>query len=290
MSASINRPASDAGGLRQTIGHSAEYAIALALLVVGLAVGAVVWFGSRDEPRGTVTEISMASDDLATDAATRMKAEEDAALAELRRELHESLNEVEARGRMEAELAAQERAAAEARRVQLQELEQRQREAEQLRQQLESEQERLQRIERERAEAAAATVASTSRPSEPQLGAPAPPPSPTAETGEPAPVRVALTTAREPVITKPSVLWDSCERPAYPRASLRAGEEGVTVISLDIDASGAVTNGSVRESSGHRRLDEATLGALSQCQFRPATTDGTPTATTGVFRFAWNLR
>ena len=88
--------------------------MALALLLVGVVVGAVVWFSNQAERVGVVTEIAMASDDAETEAATRAKAEEDAALAELRRELRDSLSNVEARGRMQAELAAQEQAAAEA--------------------------------------------------------------------------------------------------------------------------------------------------------------------------------
>ena len=287
MSAPSTESGSNTRSLRQSLGHSAEYAIALALLLVGVVVGAVVWFSNQAERVGVVTEIAMASDDAETEAATRAKAEEDAALAELRRELRDSLSNVEARGRMQAELAAQEQAAAEERARQLAELERRQREAEALRLQPESEQERIERLERERKVASRQSTGPAPSPAAPEIDTP--PVAPAAPQGGSA-VKVALSPPRQPVVTKPEVLWDSCSRPTYPRNSIRAEEEGVTVISLDIDASGRVTSGSIRESSGHRRLDDETLSALSQCRFKPAATDGVPTATTGVFRFAWNLR
>ncbi|MEN8821935.1 MAG: TonB family protein [Abyssibacter sp.] len=278
------------GTLRQAIGHSAEYVIALALLAVCLAVGVVVWLGQNEAPEGVVTELSLASDDAETAAITRMQAEEEAALAALRAELRDSLTAVEARGRIEAELAERERLAAEERAAQLAALEAQRREAAALRERLESEQARLRRVEQQRAEAAAVAQRRTAAQPAPSSTPTLPEQPATATPAQPQPVKVALSPAREPVITKPEVRWESCDRPQYPRASLRAEEEGVTVVSLQISADGLVTSGSIRESSGHRRLDEETLTALSRCRFKPATTDGVPTATTGIYRFAWNLR
>ena len=277
-----------AGTLRQAIGQSAEYVIALALLVVCLAVGAVVWLGQGEEPQGVVTELSLASDDAETAAVTRMQAEEEAALAALRAELRDSLTAVEARGRIEAELAERERVAAEERAAQIAALEAQRQEAAALRQRLESEQARRRRIEQEQSQAASAAAAQAAVPASQPVEAPENRPATPSAPAQP--VRVALSPAREPVITKPAVRWETCDRPQYPRASLRAEEEGVTVVSLQINAEGLVTAGSIRESSGHRRLDEETLSALSRCRFKPATTDGVPTATTGIYRFAWNLR
>ena len=71
MSAPSTESGSNTRSLRQSLGHSAEYAIALALLLVGVVVGAVVWFSNQAERVGVVTEIAMASDDAETEAATR---------------------------------------------------------------------------------------------------------------------------------------------------------------------------------------------------------------------------
>ena len=62
MSAPSTESGSNTRSLRQSFGHSAEYAIALALLLVGVVVGAVVWFSNQAERVGVVTEIAISSD------------------------------------------------------------------------------------------------------------------------------------------------------------------------------------------------------------------------------------
>jgi len=50
----------------------------------------------------------------------------------------------------------------------------------------------------------------------------------------------------------------------YPRASRRLGEEGMVVVSFVIQRNGELTDLSIVESSGHRRLDEAALKTLQR--------------------------
>ncbi|WP_211466439.1 TonB family protein, partial [Collimonas silvisoli] len=50
----------------------------------------------------------------------------------------------------------------------------------------------------------------------------------------------------------------NCEKPEYPRTSLRNEEEGVVTVKLTIGADGNVVDSAVEKSSGFRDLDRAT--------------------------------
>jgi protein TonB len=78
----------------------------------------------------------------------------------------------------------------------------------------------------------------------------------------------------------------------YPPASIRLGEEGVTVLRVCVSASGALDGGPVvTQGSGHPRLDTAARSWASQAlAFRPATRDGAPVAACKAFRVRFNLR
>jgi len=59
--------------------------------------------------------------------------------------------------------------------------------------------------------------------------------------------------------------------PGYPLESMRAREQGTVVLLIEVDATGKVTAVTVRESSGHRRLDAAAVAAVQQTwYFGPA--------------------
>lgn len=66
------------------------------------------------------------------------------------------------------------------------------------------------------------------------------------------------------------------ETPPYPPADIRARNEGVTGLSLCLDARGRVSSAALASSSGHRRLDEAALKWIRSARFSPATQDGAP--------------
>jgi protein TonB len=63
-------------------------------------------------------------------------------------------------------------------------------------------------------------------------------------------------------------------RPVYPRASQRRGERGRVVLRVLISPEGRVADVSVRQSSGHRRLDDAALDAVRTARFKPYTENG----------------
>ena len=70
------------------------------------------------------------------------------------------------------------------------------------------------------------------------------------------------------------VAVDMCDKPLYPKASLRREETGPVVLRFKISATGAILDSMVSRSSGFRDLDKAALVGLNTCKFRPATING----------------
>jgi protein TonB len=108
---------------------------------------------------------------------------------------------------------------------------------------------------------------------------PPPPPTPTPPTPPPAPSGVE--TGAEVLHTP---------RPVYPRRSIRRGEDGTALVAIEVLADGRTGRIELRESSGHRRLDDAALDAAGRCRFRPATRDGRPVASTVLVPFEFELK
>lgn len=79
----------------------------------------------------------------------------------------------------------------------------------------------------------------------------------------------------------------ACRQPAYPSISARLGEQGTAQISLLIGVDGKVKESKVVESSGHHRLDDATVKAFSRCKFSVGTTDGVPEPSWFSVRYKW---
>ena len=120
----------------------------------------------------------------------------------------------------------------------------------------------------------------------------APPPYiPPPEVQVTAPVSAPTITAvtSEPVRTPPVVDANTCEKPAYPPASVRANEVGLVRLSFLIDTDGKVLDSKVERSSGFRRLDEAARAGLGMCRFRPATVNGKAERSWGRIEYVWKL-
>jgi protein TonB len=62
--------------------------------------------------------------------------------------------------------------------------------------------------------------------------------------------------------------------PAYPPLSRRLGEEGKTVLQVELGATGSVDHVIVKESSGFPRLDAAALATVKRWHCNPATREG----------------
>ncbi|MFC5475273.1 energy transducer TonB [Paraherbaspirillum soli] len=80
-----------------------------------------------------------------------------------------------------------------------------------------------------------------------------------------------------------------CEKPEYPRTSLRNEEEGTVTLAFLIGVDGTVVDSKVEKSSGFRDLDRAAQAGLSLCKFKPATTDGKPEQSWTKMQYAWKL-
>lgn len=78
--------------------------------------------------------------------------------------------------------------------------------------------------------------------------------------------------------------------PAYPRAALMAGREGVVRLLVEVDALGRATAVRIERSSGHRDLDEtARRQVLRHWRFHPALHAGRPVAASGLVDVAFTL-
>ncbi len=66
--------------------------------------------------------------------------------------------------------------------------------------------------------------------------------------------------------------------PEYPPASERAKEEGISTVTLCVDATGKVTDAKLVNSSGFPRLDDATVKWALRERFNPGTVGGVKTA------------
>jgi protein TonB len=72
----------------------------------------------------------------------------------------------------------------------------------------------------------------------------------------------------------------SSPKPRYPISALRHNAGGTVVLRVAIDDNGTPTDVDILQRSGSRDLDRAAMTALRQWQFRPATRNGQPVAST----------
>jgi protein TonB len=89
----------------------------------------------------------------------------------------------------------------------------------------------------------------------------------------------------------PGDLSVSCSErisPAYPKLSLRLGEQGRTLLLVEMDERGRVANVSVKIGSGFPRLDEAAVNAVRSWRCTPAARNGIPVRSVALqpFNFA----
>jgi protein TonB len=77
--------------------------------------------------------------------------------------------------------------------------------------------------------------------------------------------------------------------PQYPIESMRAGEEGGTILQVLVDESGRASDVRVVRSSGYARLDNAAVSAVSLWKFAPATKGSLAAPTWGELELQFNL-
>ncbi|MEZ4224369.1 MAG: TonB-dependent receptor [Polyangiaceae bacterium] len=93
--------------------------------------------------------------------------------------------------------------------------------------------------------------------------------------------------AKKPVVVMPK-LKRFVDAP-YPTAAQEAGVEGSVVLSLTVDAKGAVTAAEVVEPGGNG-FDEAAREAAMKFEFEPATRDGKPIAARILYKYSFTLK
>ena len=134
--------------------------------------------------------------------------------------------------------------------------------------------------------APAITVTREAPPPTPVTIAPAPAPVPAAVVAAPPAPRALAVPARIDV--------NSCDKPEYPAAALRAEATGTSKIRFTVDATGVVSKAEIERSAGpsreHRLLDRAAIDALSKCRFKPGTDEaGKPVGAVTPVEYVWKL-
>jgi len=79
-------------------------------------------------------------------------------------------------------------------------------------------------------------------------------------------------------------------RPDYPPDAKSAGQQGVVMISVEVDSSGAPSSVQVSRSSGFPRLDEAAVAAVRRWRFEPSRIGGIPVAGRAEVPIRFNLQ
>ena len=77
--------------------------------------------------------------------------------------------------------------------------------------------------------------------------------------------------------------------PQYPVESVRAGEEGGTILQVLVDEKGHASDVRVVRSSGYGRLDDAAVSAVGMWRFAPSTRGALPVSTWGELELQFNL-
>ena len=110
--------------------------------------------------------------------------------------------------------------------------------------------------------------------------APAAPPAPVAPPAPTGPTQAATAIGSSTTVSEDD----------YPPASLRAEEQGRTVITVSINTQGRVDSCSVTTPSGFPKLDEKSCQiAQRRFRFKPALQNGTPVASTKVMPIRWQI-
>lgn len=105
----------------------------------------------------------------------------------------------------------------------------------------------------------------------------------------PAAAPVASAPAAKPVHIPAVVDSSKCEKPEYPRNSLRNEETGTVYLAFLIGVDGRVIDSRIEKSSGFKDLDKAAKNGLSLCKFKPGTTDGKPEQSWAKMEYVWKL-
>ena len=123
-----------------------------------------------------------------------------------------------------------------------------------------------------------------------QSANPAPPPPVFTPPAPPAPPAPAAPTGPTQHATANARVFEVSEDD-YPPSSLRAEEQGVTGVTVQIDATGRVSACTVTATSNFPKLDERTCKiAQTRWRFKPALQEGKPVPDTISKRIRWQIQ
>jgi periplasmic protein TonB len=96
----------------------------------------------------------------------------------------------------------------------------------------------------------------------------------------------------QPVLLAAELSVHCSERPAptYPRIAQRLGEQGQTVLHVELDELGKVAKVNVQTTSGFPRLDEAAVSAVKSWHCSPAKRNGQAVRSVASQPFTFNLK
>ncbi len=83
--------------------------------------------------------------------------------------------------------------------------------------------------------------------------------------------------------------FNSCARPHYPDADVKAGHQGTVTLGFLVAADGSVKQSKVDKSSGFATMDEAARSALEKCRFKPAVKGGQIVEAWTKVQYVWTL-
>ncbi len=99
----------------------------------------------------------------------------------------------------------------------------------------------------------------------------------------------AVRQTKAPVHVAAVVDMSRCEKPIYPAAALRNGDEGAVTLAMLIGTDGRVLETKTEVSSNFRNLDKAASQALSLCRFTPGTIDGVAQQSWTKVQYVWKI-
>lgn len=77
--------------------------------------------------------------------------------------------------------------------------------------------------------------------------------------------------------------------PRYPQKLKQRKVQGKVLVSASVDENGVVTEAGVKQSSGHKALDDAAIKAILKWKFKPGLRGGTPVKAKVVQPFSFKL-
>jgi protein TonB len=106
------------------------------------------------------------------------------------------------------------------------------------------------------------------------------------------PPQQGAATGPQPVLLSGELSVNCSERtpPAYPKQSLRLGEQGKTVLLVELDELGRVADVAVKTRSGFPRLDEAAINAVKSWHCTPAKRNGVAVRSVALQPFNFALK